>query len=339
MKFTRISFQSISRMLDLGGMPSMISSNSPNSLRIDLSKNCRLRCVAFDFQILAKGDEDNHENFTKNDETNVTQSLQEISSKPITPDVSRIQEIANIMKVQLGGFIGSNHSNADNMTKILDLHPPLDVPIPVQQNDKSTISNFPLTDIRDKYAARLRTRVHGDSLAALDRAKAEVSSVRGDGLAHSAARAIAIQQEINRAPSNNWIARNGTASILHYIISRSLNLALLPSCTPIDGDRNNFLQQMPPQLKFHTVIQEGTNESEYLDTLLRNVSMEPQVFMVISNRDAYLRRAKELGMISCRIRSNFNGPRGAVTAHHTLSSLSEVQDVIQEWNGVSYARK
>jgi hypothetical protein len=67
--------------------------------------------------------------------------------------------------------------------------------------------------------------------------------------------------------------------------------------------------------------------------------MEPQVFMVISNRDAYLRRAKELGMISCRIRSNFNGPRGAVTAHHTLSSLSEVQDVIQEWNGVSYARK
>jgi hypothetical protein len=124
-----------------------------------------------------------------------------------------------------------------------------------------------------------------------------------------------------------------------YNTSRSLNLALLPSCTQIDDDRNNFLQQMPPQIQFHTVVREGANESDYLDFLLRMVAMEPQAFMVVSNRDAYLRRAKELGMISCRIRFNLNGPRGSVTAHHTLSSLSEVQDVIQEWNGVSYAGK
>jgi hypothetical protein len=72
--------------------------------------------------------------------------------------------------------------------------------------------------------------------------------------------------------------------------------------------------------------------------VLNDMGMDrPDRVLVVSDRDDYLRAGKELGMLTCRLQSKEkNARRGNVTAHYTCPSIQDVQDVVNEINGISF---
>ena len=61
----------------------------------------------------------------------------------------------------------------------------------------------------------------------------------------------------------------------------------------------------------------------------------PISILVVSDRDDYLRSARDLGIYTCRVRKK-NMPRGNVTTNYTVEDVKEVEDVVNELNGISF---
>ena len=80
---------------------------------------------------------------------------------------------------------------------------------------------------------------------------------------------------------------------------------------------------------------EGREASEILHTVLSKIEAEPISTIVVSDRDDYLGSAKELGVFTCRVRKK-NAPRGNITTNYTVEMVKEVEDVVNELNGISY---
>lgn len=57
--------------------------------------------------------------------------------------------------------------------------------------------------------------------------------------------------------------------------------------------------------------------------------------LVVSDQDAYLRQARDCGMLTCRVRPK-NAPRGNVTTSYTVERISEVQNAVNDLIGISF---
>ena len=88
----------------------------------------------------------------------------------------------------------------------------------------------------------------------------------------------------------------------------------------------------------HTLYCErNVTECPYCKTRIGKKELDVHVnkIMVVSDKDDYLKAAKDLGMITCRLRPK-NARRGNVTAHYNASSVPEVQDVVNDVTGISF---
>ena len=69
--------------------------------------------------------------------------------------------------------------------------------------------------------------------------------------------------------------------------------------------------------------------------VLDELDLHPNLCMIVSDKDEYLKEAKDLGMITCRLRPK-NARRGNVTAHYNSPSVPDVQEVVNEISGISF---
>lgn len=77
------------------------------------------------------------------------------------------------------------------------------------------------------------------------------------------------------------------------------------------------------------------NSSGSAATTTTTTTIEPDRCLWVSDRDDCLRAAREAGLVTVRVRPR-NARRGNVSAHYTVASVPETQEVINEINGVSF---
>ena len=218
------------------------------------------------------------------------------------------------------------------------------------------------TDIRAKYAAKLQSAGLSGALSAVDRARDDATTTSGDAAGHWAARAHATTTS-SSGSSSRWMAATGTGKLLQYLHQRSMKLALVgkPVVTVTDTPNpeeaqqmKDFLQQMKDKVVFACVIpQVGTltvdqlaqraiqevlrpSSSDHSNSDTPTPDISPDRCLWVSDRDDYLRAAREAGLVTVRIRPP-NARRGQVSAHYTVETVPETQQVINEINGISFS--
>jgi hypothetical protein len=308
-------------MMDLGGVPS--AKTGPIRM-VDGSKNCKVRAVAIDFDLLTRAVDQaaaEKENLTATTASSNSNSI----SSPVLPIVDRVQEIAGLLNVNLGGNREwTKEKDDDDLSGLLGKKPETkEVPTPVYSSD-----------IRAKYADKLKSR---GGLAGVDHAKREVENTlqRGDAAGHLAARGAAISQSTGET---KWMALSGTGTLLTYISNRSMKLALLPvphQDKPEVAKRMNEFTRQLPHVSFDLLIEKGDEASDILKLLMKKFEMDPMATIIVSDRDDYLLAAKDEGMVACRVRAP-NAKRGNISAHYNVESVGQVEDVVNEINGISF---
>ena len=357
---------SFSRMLDMGGAPS--AANDRTLIRtVNASKNSKLQAVAFDFEILIRrSGSSGSSKSTASQQAATNTSTTKLNTRPHA-DTERINQMASLLNVDMDSnqtfknpykeqiqsasslsakLLGQTSSN-DTPT------PPAEAPLssPDFSPSSSSSNNNPLEDIRAKYAKKLKGGLAGIELA---KSQVEDSLSKGDAAGHLAARKIAMKQptttQSNRSgKATKWMANFGASKLLTYLTHRSIRIALLPSPSHV-GDalrqeqEQDHMQDLATQLK--DVVIDVTVPSlmekdgaAIVTSLKKNVlqefGMDPGSVLLVSDRDDYLRAAKEVGMMTCRLQPK-NARRGNITAHYTSPSVEEVQEVVNEINGISF---
>jgi hypothetical protein len=242
-----------SRMLDMGGAPS--SSNDRTAAKaLNLNKNCHLQAVIFDFGLLTQSiveqqqlessNSDGDESLATSlrSETASTKNLENPSllhPQGIVPDVSRIQQVAALLKVDLTGgnekdkHVEDDQPFSDDLSLILGQRikevgdaavnlrpkPPQPPQQQQQQQQRHAIYQDSANDIRSKYAEKLKRAV-GGGVGMVDRTKSEIleSDKKGDAAGHFAARAHATSVEKKSTASSSsgtqWMAASGTGQLV-----------------------------------------------------------------------------------------------------------------------------
>ena len=336
-----------SRMLDMGGAPSALHDKKNATTRINASKNCKLQAICFDFDVLSKyttqptspmaAEEDKHDNKL---------------AKDVAPDASMVQQVANLLNVNLAGGLAStgNNSNNNNKKEFQD-----DLSLLTGDATTSTLQKHKTVgDIRAKYADKLSKRGVQGGLAQVELAKYQVEETlkRGDAGGHLAARKIVASQPppvgaTNRQPQ--WMAQTGTGALLEYLTQRSIHIVLLPR--PVVGENKkdddddhdemgermeDLQRQLSHHVTFTQLFKDGRpGVTNLVQSALTKLALDPHVVLLVSDRDDYLRAAKDARMMTCRIVPP-NARRGNVSAHFMVPTLPEVQDVVNEINGISY---
>lgn len=334
MRSSRPLLLSFSRMLDMGGMPSAASAKAIKP--VNAAKNCKVQCLAFDFDLLTRTVNESSAKPVKI----TAPPVDPVRLDPVVPNVGMIQEMANLLNVSLGGSKAKKDDDAaDDLSALLSAEEEAAVLEKAAADKKINKNPLAGSDIRNKYASKLRHRVEG-GVAGLESAKQRQADalVKGDAAGHLAARTVAMNQGNTET---KWMAMTGTGTLLQYISNRSMKIALLPvpsnSHAEIEGKRMREFAKQLPNVEFNVVLQNGEAASDVLTNLLEELStLDPPTTMVVSDRDDYLRFAKDSGMTTCRVRTHANAPRGNVSAHYSVNSMAEVQDVLDEINGISF---
>lgn len=330
-----------SRMMDLGGMP---PSSTKHPIRtVDGSKNCKLQLVAFDFHVLTNS-VDKDEAIKKHDFDNdkSKDAATTTTASTITVLVDKVQEIASLLHVNLGDNDKDKeraaHDNYedDDLSALTGQVEKKPSPSPTAASSKEGPKMPFATDVRSKYADKLKSR---GGLSSIDNAKRQVEDTlaKGDAAGHLAARAAAMSQT---AAETKWLALTGTGSLLTYISNRSMKIALLPLPSleqrlDVKRKMEMFTKQLS-LVSFDLLIDKGEDAKSILQELQDEFdTVDPVATMVVSDRDDYLKAAKEEGMVACRIRPK-NARRGNISAHYNVETVGEVQDVVDEINGISF---
>jgi hypothetical protein len=196
-------------------------------------------------------------------------------------------------------------------------------------------------DIRSKYADKLAKKGLQGGVATIELAKHQVEETLkgGDAGGHLSARAMATANPVSRTKS--WMAMSGTGALLQYLTQRSIHIVLLPkpnvdTLNEEEGERmQDFVNQLH-DVSFDHLFKDGTVSSEQLVTQsIEKLKIHPNRILLVSDRDDYLRAAKEEGLLTCRILPA-NARRGNISAHYVVPSVPEVQDVVNEINGISF---
>lgn len=279
-----------------------------------------------------------------------------------------IADMAKLLNVDLGGTIGrKKEEDEDDLSRLTsagaassrrpsappDFRPEEDeigshilskLPNPSTTTTTSTKAP-PVNDPRAKYANKLRKRLDG-GLAGIETMKVQQEEAlqRGDAAGHWAARKIAAAQPAaGSTKGSKWLAATGTGNLLVYLTNRSMKIALLPVPDNADGESNDAaarrmdeMEAQLPQVRFDLLVKDGRlSPSDILGRVQDKAGVPSGNLLVVSDRDDFLREAKEKGFYTCRIRPN-NAPRGNVTTNYTVSEIKEVEDVCNELNGISF---
>lgn len=362
-------------MLDMGGAPSAMHDKS-SSIKIQTSKNCKVQAICFDFEVLTNSLTTAAEEASSSTSTLSLSSPQPVTNSSgtiVQPDVNMIQQVASLLNVKLEGesgeikksSTGAGGGDDDNANDDLSLL--LGERKKSKENssrNKTSNSAGPLApDIRQKYANKLFQRGVEGGVASVELAKYQVQETlkKGDAAGHLAARKMVASEPVGSSSSssssgNRWMAQTGTGALLQYLSQRSLKLGLLPRPGLVDNDKRNNdeqqgqrmqnFQKQLPDVTFDVMmldLQEQGDGSLALDaqtivakTLQQlKLTSQPERVLLVSDRDDYLKAAKEAGMVACRIRLP-TARRGNVSTHYMVSSIPEVQEVVNEINGISY---
>jgi hypothetical protein len=338
-----------SQMLDLGGAPSSMNSKA-STARLNLNKNCHLQAVVFDFDILTRSVETSR---PEAQPKGAVKTKKHPLPNPLDfkPDLDRVKQVAELLKVDLSGkpkqapvdqpftddlsLLTGESSTADHAKK--------------NATKEAMASSLPGgDDIRAKYASKLKAA--GLGISTVDRVKDDEG--RGDASSHFAARAHA-------TTDSRWMAATGTGKLLNYLAQRSMKLALV--AIPVDEAHNDgptdaqlkeakqmddFCSQL--KIEFSSILkQDGTFTIDAMvERIIRELlqpndlpatsMISPDRCLWVSDRDDYLRAAKDAGMMTVRIRPA-NARRGNVSTHYTVATVPDTSTVIDEINGISFS--
>jgi hypothetical protein len=364
---------SFSRMLDMGGAPSAMHDKS-SSIKIQTSKNCKVQAICFDFEVLTSSLDATNEASASSSAASTSSTTSTFSSdtaspliQPVKPDINMIQQVASLLNVKVEGVSGGVKKSIvddDSSDEDLSLLTGERKKVKQARSSSSSSNNLgPLApDIRQKYANKLFSRGVEGGVASVELFKHQVQETlkRGDAAGHLAARKMVAAEPVGSSSSsksssgNRWMAQTGTGALLQYLSQRSLKLGLLPrpgldSVNTIkqQGERMKNFQRQLPDVTFDVMMldqNDGHDVGSGLSTLdaqttvantLEQLKLQPELVLLVSDRDDYLKAAKEAGMVTCRLRVP-NARRGNVSAHYMVSSIPEVQEVVNEINGISF---
>lgn len=345
-------------MLDMGGAPS--GSTSKNQTRVqNTSKNSKVQAVAFDFELLVKAIHDQGGKAEQPQDSTASSSRLP-SASGVKPDVGQIQQMASLLKVDLDG---SGHSEErrrqgrsyeeDDLSAILENSE--EEKEEEEAASKPSASSNPLEDIRSKYAAKLHKKGVEGGIAGVELVnhQREEALKRGDAGGHWEARKLAVASSSQGQQGSKWMALTGTGKLLSTLTHRSVKIALLPRPPPARQQQppqqqspNERMLDLTRQLKdvvFDVLIdlpgapddKNPTIEASMVQTAFDELALDPNLVLFVSDQDAFLRKAKDLGMITCRVRP-LSARRGNVSAHFEVETVLEVHDVVNEMNGISF---
>ena len=341
-------------MLDMGGI-----AQANADTRINVGKNNKIQVVALDFHLITRSIEERRRLATEEQSGNAMlgnkPSTAAAAAASITPDISLVEKMASLLKAK--------RADTDDLSAILGSS---------NKTEKVSIANKEPTsqqhlDIRMKYATKLRNKIDG-GVAGLELANSakENTMKRGDASIHLAARDLISSGamgggEASNPSSTRWLATTGVGKLLSFLSSRSMQIAVLPlpstsSHPQTDADVKRTSQEMEsltkqlPNVQFDLLVPDArrrgeertdrSNDNTAEDVLRNRVltkiqDIPPLKFMVVSDRDDYLKAARDNGMFSCRVRPK-NTRRGNVTASYDVEDVGSVQDAINDVNGISF---
>jgi beta-phosphoglucomutase-like phosphatase (HAD superfamily) len=315
-------------MLDMGGMPSAASDQS--SIRaVGASKNSKLQAIAFDFDVLTRSLEEaekEQQQQQQQQETKKDISATPETLAPVQPDLDRIQQLASLLGVSVETGTPSTTTTLAAAT--------------TKPSNRLLKKTQPHEDVRAKYAKKLQGGLAGIELA---KSKVEDSSKGGDAAGHLAARQMATHEKA--VSPTKWMAMTGTGRLLSFLTHRSIQIALLPNPRETDGPKQEAqqtaMQTLTKQLKgvvFDCILALDSQKSldQTLQTgVLDELGLHANRVLVVSDRDEYLKAARDLGMITCRLQRK-NTRRGDITALYNVASIPDVQELVNDINGISF---
>jgi hypothetical protein len=317
----------------MGGAPGSHNIKIPP---VNANKNCKVRAICFDFDLLTKSvAEAEKEAAALLAQSKLEDDRSSQASQPVLPNVGLIQDFAKLLNVQLGG----DKPTAKEVVPSDDLSALLGDSTPPQRTDPRSVPKpaVDFADVRTKYAEKLRSRLDG-GLAGVDHAKGRLaeSLVKGDAAGHLAARQVAVKQG---STATRWMAMTGTGSMLQLLSNRSMQIVLLPKPSNIESEAEGvrmeqFTKQLP-SVNFDLLVPEGKKVEVVLKGVMEELKLDPMHTMLVSDRDDYIVSAKDLGMVTCRVRPP-NARRGNISAHYTIESIPDMQDLVNEINGISF---
>jgi len=351
-----------SSMMDMGGVP-----QSQADTRINVGKNNKVMAVALDFHLITRSIEArrllaDEENAARNNSRDVKKAA--IQSNTIKPDISIVQSMANLLNVNLSGdspTVSKQPEKEDDLSAILGSEED------AKEEDKKSSTRQrapPHMDIRDKYASKLKKKIDG-GVAGLELANSEKENTmsKGDASLHMSARNLMSQEgmmQTTNTSSSRWLATTGVGKLLSFLSSRSMQIALLPLPSTISRPQTDehvkqteeemeSLTRQLPNVKFDVMIPDGRRRGDeqtersndntahdIIQNVLSKIEEVPPVkFVVVSDRDDYLKAARDNGMFTCRIQP-LNKRRGNITTNYNVDDVASVQDVINEINGISF---
>lgn len=345
-------------MLDMGGVPQAAADT-----RINVGKNNKVRAVALDFHLITRSIEERRRQAeTEND--NLEKSTSAASTAPITPDTSLVEKMANLLNVKLGGDSpkAKLEDEMDDLSAILGSSNANEKVLSAEKAKESTtkVTSPPYMDIRSKYAAKLRDKISG-GVAGIESANADKDDMikHGDAAMHLAARNLMASEGMAESSSSSrWFATTGVGKLLSFLSNRSMQIALLPLPSTQSNPQTNegvnqtkeemeSLTKQLPNVNFHLLVPDGRRRGEVgiernddaavdiLKNVLSKIEIPPLKFLVVSDRDDYLKAARDSGMFTCRIRPK-NKRRGSITTNYNVEDVGSVQDVINDINGISF---
>lgn len=356
-------------MLDMGGV-----GQAAVTKRINVGKNNKIRAICLDFNLITRSIEerralaeaqvenDRIQNNIANNDATATSSAATITN--IQPDTSAVQSFANLLGVKLGDTAHKRkQEDDDDLSGLLGNIDSSVVPEKKDPAPRKAITPLSrATDIRDKYAQKLRDKIEG-GVAGLELAKFEKDDTlkRGDASMHLTARKLISADGAKGAStsSSRWLATTGVGKLLSFVDGRSMQIVLLPlPSTPAmpqtDDDVKRTLEEMTsltkqlPNVNFDLLIADGrrrgkvgTDEQDHntAQDVLSNVlskmnDIDPIQYLLVSDRDDYLGAARDQGMFTVRVRPK-NKRRG-LTTNYNVDDVGSVQEVINDINGVSF---
>jgi hypothetical protein len=268
---------SFSRMLDLGGAP---SAKLEKSL-VDVSKNCQIQAVCFDFDTLTRSIKDEraaprdaHDRTIQKEVKHADDQLSEVTSAGILPDLTVVQSIARLFQKDsksIPNFGTSNHDSTTHRTPIDD-----DMSLRIGETSDRINKEFDhsnrskslpevSTDISIRYASKLSKKNIIGGLPGIQQAKqhAVEAMTKGDASSHLTARKIVAADSVMDR-TKRWMAFTGTGSLLKFVSLRSMKIALLPTpivSNMIDKEEANRMDDLRSQLqdiKFDIIEKDGS---------------------------------------------------------------------------------
>jgi len=203
-----------------------------------------------------------------------------------------------------------------------------------------------VSTVQSKYFSKISKKLGGANPMA-----GSNPSSKGDSELHSAAKQL-LQQESQRAgkvqETSRWLLQEGMGGVLEYSNSRTIGLAVLALNSHSDDLLKAFQSQTDDipwmfvgkssggvsldATLFATKAEEDLTLAE--KKFSQSGGITPGQIVFVSSNETCLKIAKERGMLTCRFRPA-DGLFGQVSTDYLASSSIELQDCLEELNGIA----